>query len=68
MRETERERMTPAPDAGLSCPSCGRHVGTVVHRRKVLGAFVPEWRAGPCRNPECSAYVPEERPAGNEPG
>lgn len=30
---------------------------TVVRRHKTLGAWVPKWVAGPCRNPECGAYV-----------
>ncbi len=39
------------------CPSCGQRVATVVRRHKTLGAFVPVWRPGPCRNPECPTYV-----------
>nr|WP_079168649.1 hypothetical protein [Streptomyces colonosanans] len=39
------------------CPSCGQPVATVVGRRKTLGAFVPVWRPGPCRNPSCPEYV-----------
>lgn len=39
------------------CPACGQHVATVVRRHKTLGAFVPVWRPGPCRNPQCAAYV-----------
>jgi hypothetical protein len=31
-------------------------VETVVRRHKTLGAWVPLWVAGPCRNPECGAY------------
>ncbi|WP_128434583.1 hypothetical protein [Streptomyces cyaneus] len=38
------------------CPDCGQPVDTVVRRHKTLGAWVPTWVAGPCRNPECSAY------------
>ncbi|MFD8235289.1 hypothetical protein ACFV20_25840 [Streptomyces sp. NPDC059696] len=38
------------------CPSCGQPVETVVRRHKTLGAWVPRWVAGPCRNPECGAY------------
>lgn len=41
-----------------TCPVCGQHVSTVVRRHKTLGAWVPRWVAGPCRNPECEAYVP----------
>jgi hypothetical protein len=34
-------------------------VTTVVHRYKTLGAWVPKWVPGPCRNPECEVYVPD---------
>jgi hypothetical protein len=52
------------------CPSCGQPVATVVRRHKTLGAFVPVWRPGPCRNPECPAYVAPEPQATrrDEPG
>jgi len=40
------------------CPVCGQVVTTVVRRYKTLGAWVPKWVAGPCRNPECEAHVP----------
>ncbi|MFE6621808.1 hypothetical protein [Streptomyces sp. NPDC057740] len=39
------------------CPDCGQPVDTVVRRHKTLGAWVPTWVAGPCRNPECGAYA-----------
>lgn len=39
------------------CPECGQPVDTVVRRHKTLGAWVPTWVAGPCRNPECDAYT-----------
>lgn len=39
------------------CPVCGQQVETVVRRHKTLGTYVPVWKPGPCRNPECSAYV-----------
>ncbi|MFF3336865.1 hypothetical protein ACFYWX_46505 [Streptomyces sp. NPDC002888] len=50
------------------CPVCGQPVDTVVRRYKTLGAWVPKWVAGPCRNPQCDTHVvegaePEERPA-----
>lgn len=32
---------------------------TVVERRKTMGVFIPVWTAGPCRNPQCAAYVSE---------
>lgn len=41
------------------CPVCGQSVETVVRRHKTLGAWVPRWVAGPCRNPECEAFVEE---------
>ncbi|MFD8218830.1 hypothetical protein ACFV2U_35315 [Streptomyces sp. NPDC059697] len=41
------------------CPACRQPVTTVVRRHKTLGAFVPVWGPGPCRNPECEAYVGE---------
>lgn len=30
---------------------------TVVRRHKTLGAWVPVWVRGPCRNPECGDGV-----------
>jgi hypothetical protein len=39
------------------CPACGQPVETVVRRHKTLGAWVPVWTGGPCRNPECEAYA-----------
>ncbi|WP_367320881.1 hypothetical protein [Streptomyces sp. HUAS ZL42] len=52
------------------CPACGQPVETVVKRHKTLGAWVPKWVAGPCRNPKCEAYVvegaaPEEERGGS---
>lgn len=38
------------------CPVCGQAVEQVVRRHKTLGAWVPVWVPGPCRNPECEAY------------
>ncbi|GAA2631516.1 hypothetical protein [Streptomyces vastus] len=38
------------------CPVCGHPVEQVVRRHKTLGVFVPLWRPGPCKNPECHAY------------
>ncbi|MEW2079506.1 MULTISPECIES: LITAF-like zinc ribbon domain-containing protein [unclassified Streptomyces] len=35
------------------CPACGQPVETVVRRHKTLGAWVPVWVRGPCRNPRC---------------
>ncbi|RII16043.1 hypothetical protein DSC45_15760 [Streptomyces sp. YIM 130001] len=45
---------------GIVCPACKRPVETAVRRRKVLGAFVPVWGPGPCRNEKCHAYVEGE--------
>ncbi|WP_200304556.1 hypothetical protein [Streptomyces adelaidensis] len=39
------------------CPVCGQPVTTVVRRHKTLGAWVPVWGPGPCRNVKCEAYV-----------
>ncbi|MFR9796464.1 hypothetical protein ACL02U_11245 [Streptomyces sp. MS06] len=39
-----------------TCPVCGQPAETVVRRHKTLGAWVPVWGHGPCRNPECAAY------------
>lgn len=40
-----------------ACPTCGQSVETVVKRHKTLGAWVPRWVAGPCRNPKCGDNV-----------
>ncbi|MBJ6640318.1 hypothetical protein H4K36_25115 [Streptomyces sp. DHE7-1] len=37
------------------CPVCGQPVETVVGRHKTLGAWVPKWGPGPCRNPDCAS-------------
>ncbi|MFE1439221.1 hypothetical protein [Streptomyces sp. NPDC058739] len=42
------------------CPDCGQPVETVVRRHKTLGAWVPKWEAGPCRNPECPSFPAED--------
>lgn len=47
------------------CPSCGQAVETVVRRHKTLGAWVPRWVAGPCRNPECGARDAEDADSGH---
>ena len=51
-------RAEPAQD-GHVCPTCKRPVETVVHRRKVLGAFVPVWGPGPCQHEDCPSYSAE---------
>ncbi|MFF0159335.1 hypothetical protein ACFYRY_17640 [Streptomyces sp. NPDC005263] len=59
-------------DSGAhACPVCGQPVDTVVRRHKTLGVWVPVWVAGPCRAPECAAYVEEgadSAEAGRKPG
>ncbi|WP_330459761.1 hypothetical protein OIB37_24550 [Streptomyces sp. NBC_00820] len=45
------------------CPVCGQPVDTVVGRHKTLGAWVPVWKAGPCRNPGCESYGETSAPA-----
>ncbi|MEU0966659.1 hypothetical protein ABZ357_15040 [Streptomyces sp. NPDC005917] len=39
------------------CPVCGQPVVSVVRRHKTLGAWVPVWGPGPCRNPHCAEYT-----------
>ncbi|WP_399888704.1 hypothetical protein ACGH7X_26205 [Streptomyces sp. BBFR51] len=48
------------------CPVCGQPVEAVVRRHKTLGAWVPAWVPGPCRNPRCEAG-PEQDARGTEP-
>ncbi|MFE7836642.1 hypothetical protein ACFU53_11485 [Streptomyces sp. NPDC057474] len=48
------------------CPVCGQPVATVVRRHKTLGAWVPVWSPGPCRNHECAVYVDEAAEAAAE--
>ncbi|MFI1764064.1 hypothetical protein ACH41H_18715 [Streptomyces sp. NPDC020800] len=50
------------------CPACGRTVETVVGRHKTLGAWVPVWGSGPCRNPDCAAYGGHAGPAARAAG
>ncbi|SED73978.1 hypothetical protein SAMN05216532_5537 [Streptomyces sp. 2231.1] len=45
------------------CPVCGQPVETVVRRHKTLGAWVPVWGPGPCRNPDCAAGAGAAEPA-----
>lgn len=33
---------------------------TVVRRYKTLGAWVPRWVAGPCKNPKCETFLDRE--------
>ncbi len=41
---------------------------TVVGRHKTLGAWVPVWGSGPCRNPDCAAYGEQAEPAARAAG
>ncbi|WP_395573325.1 hypothetical protein [Streptomyces sp. BK79] len=50
-----------------ACPVCGQPVETVVRRHKTLGAWVPTWVPGPCRDPRCAA-CPEQSAPGDAPG
>jgi hypothetical protein len=50
------------------CPVCGQSVDTVVRRHKTLGAWVPKWEPGRCRNPECEAYDAEGAEHRHAPG
>ncbi|MET8491086.1 hypothetical protein AB0900_33205 [Streptomyces cellulosae] len=59
---SERKRDGTRPTE-LLCASCGRPVETVVTRHKTFGINVPQWRAGPCHNPDCADYAPEMVPA-----
>ncbi|MFJ5263984.1 hypothetical protein ACIQAC_26325 [Streptomyces sp. NPDC088387] len=49
-----------------ACPVCGQSVETVVRRHKTLGAWVPRWVPGPCRNSGCDSYVDEAAEGGEE--
>ncbi|WP_258565055.1 hypothetical protein [Streptomyces sp. WELS2] len=49
------------------CPVCGQPVETVVKRHKTLGAWVPVWGRGPCRNPDCAAYTGSDGPESDRP-
>ncbi|MFE1200041.1 hypothetical protein ACFW6E_46450 [Streptomyces olivaceoviridis] len=31
-----------------------------MERHKTMGVYVPRWTAGPCHNPNCKQYVPEQ--------
>ncbi|MFF1263941.1 MULTISPECIES: hypothetical protein [unclassified Streptomyces] len=31
-----------------------------MERHKSMGVYVPHWTAGPCHNPDCEKYVPEQ--------
>ncbi|MBD0707422.1 MULTISPECIES: hypothetical protein [unclassified Streptomyces] len=50
-------RTTRDPRTEPPCPACGRPRGTMATRHKVLGAWVPEWEARPCGNPDCPLHA-----------
>ncbi|WWR49823.1 hypothetical protein V1460_07485 [Streptomyces sp. SCSIO 30461] len=56
---SEGRRTVRSPEVEYACPVCGKPVGTVIKRRKVLGAFVPEWVPGPCHNEACALGAEE---------
>ncbi|CAL9353177.1 hypothetical protein [Streptomyces sp. enrichment culture] len=35
------------------CPTCGHLVPAQITRHKSLGIYVPVWRRGTCKNPDC---------------
>ncbi|MEU2617455.1 hypothetical protein ABZ642_04695 [Streptomyces sp. NPDC007157] len=49
------------------CPECGQAVERVVRRHKTLGAWVPVWGPGPCRNPDCAGNRAGEQPPPQSP-
>ncbi|MFF9474892.1 hypothetical protein ACF1E9_20020 [Streptomyces roseolus] len=61
----ETPRTTRDPLAAPQCPVCGQPRTTVATRHKVLGAWVPEWEAQPCRNARCALHGPVD-PDGTE--
>ncbi|GAA3076439.1 hypothetical protein GCM10017562_50810 [Streptomyces roseofulvus] len=52
----ETPRTLRDPLAAPPCSACGRPRATVATRHKVLGAWVPEWKVQPCRNPDCPLF------------
>lgn len=50
-----------------TCHSCKQPVDTVMERHKTMGVYVPRWTAGPCHNPHCDQYVPEQVPVSSLP-
>ncbi|MER6617653.1 hypothetical protein ABT276_30920 [Streptomyces xantholiticus] len=53
----ESSRTSHDPQHPYKCPGCGQPVAAIVKRHKTLGAYVPLWAPGPCRNPDCSLHV-----------
>lgn len=50
------------PQSRHVCRSCKQPVDSVLERHKTMGVYVPVWVAGPCHQPRCAQYVPEEVP------
>lgn len=61
---SSHERETPSP-AGQVCPACKQPVTAELKRHKTMGAYVPTWKPGPCRNPDCQKNAPGEQSPGN---
>jgi hypothetical protein len=57
---TDRKRRAAARPSTYVCSSCKKPVHAVVERHKTMGVYVPTWTAGPCHNPRCEQYVPEQ--------
>ncbi len=57
--EGQPKHRTTAPSQRL-CHSCLQPVKSIVERHKSMGVYVPHWTAGPCHNPDCEEYVPEQ--------
>ncbi|MFD5163253.1 hypothetical protein ACFWMJ_35250 [Streptomyces hawaiiensis] len=57
----DEQRKATAPP-GYVCRSCKEPVVAVVKRHKTIGVFVPVWTTGPCQNPQCLKYMPEQEP------
>ncbi|MEW2631081.1 hypothetical protein AB0903_05340 [Streptomyces sp. NPDC048389] len=70
-RAPEPSETSHDPEHSFTCPECGQPVVAVAKRHKTLGAYVPVWKPGPCRNPDCPLHVPPEAggaPSGNRDG
>ncbi|MFP3988008.1 hypothetical protein U9R90_10970 [Streptomyces sp. E11-3] len=59
-KEAGRAGRAESSETGYVCPVCKQPVQTVIKRRKILGAWVPMWIAGPCQNADCEARSDDE--------
>ncbi|MHC0431705.1 hypothetical protein ACX6XY_16205 [Streptomyces sp. O3] len=66
-KEAGRAEPADSSETGYVCPVCKQPVQEAVKRRKVLGAWVPQFGAGPCHNPDCEACDDAEVPAAQSP-